>query len=354
MLQPRTRLVRTTLTAMRYSGLDRLLAPWTRGVGVIFTLHRVSGEPPAAFSPNRILEVTPEFLERTIRHVQEAGLDIVSLDEAHFRLTEGDPRRFACFTFDDGYRDNRDLAYPIFKHYGLPFTIYLPTDYVDGHGQLWWLELEQAILWTHRVTVRMRGEARVFPTETVEQKWRAFEAIYWWLREEPEAHARQVVRELCWGAGYDVTPLCRQLIMDWDEVRAMAADPLVTFGAHTKSHRALAKLPPAEARAEIEDSVARLEAVLARPCNHFAFPYGDEASAGEREFAICRELGLSTAMTTRKGLIHSEHGKRTTGLPRLPLNGDYQDIRYLDVLMTGAPFALGDAVGRLLPRRSAA
>ncbi|HBR27000.1 MAG TPA: polysaccharide deacetylase, partial [Rhizobiales bacterium] len=51
--------------------------------------------------PNRILEVTPEFLDAVLDQVQEAGLDVVSLDEAVLRLQEGDDRRFACFTFDD-------------------------------------------------------------------------------------------------------------------------------------------------------------------------------------------------------------------------------------------------------------
>ena len=75
--------------------------------------------------------------------VQEAGLDVLSLDEATRRLKEGDDRRFACFTFDDGYRDNLEYAYPLFKRRSLPLTLYVPTDYPDGNGELWWLALEE-------------------------------------------------------------------------------------------------------------------------------------------------------------------------------------------------------------------
>jgi Polysaccharide deacetylase len=63
---------------------------------------------------------------------------LVSLDEAVLRLQEGDDRRFVCFTFDDGYRDNLQYAYPMFKRRLMLLTLYVPTDHPDGNGELWW------------------------------------------------------------------------------------------------------------------------------------------------------------------------------------------------------------------------
>jgi peptidoglycan/xylan/chitin deacetylase (PgdA/CDA1 family) len=141
--------------------------------------------------------------------------------------------------------------------------------------------------------------------------------------------------------------------MTWDELRELAADPLVTIGAHTRRHYAVAKLAADEARAEISEGVRRIESELGRPCRHFSFPYGDETSAGEREFAICRELGLLTAVTTRKGLIYDRHQVRLTGLPRLSLNGDYQAEAYVEALLTGLPFALNNVLMHLAGRQAA-
>ena len=73
---------------------------------------------------------------------------------------------------------------------------------------------------------------------------------------------------------------------------------------------------------------------------------GDETSAGQREFDLARELGMKTAVTTRKGLIHPRHASQLTALPRVSLNGDYQKPRYVKVLLSGAPFALFNAVQR--------
>jgi peptidoglycan/xylan/chitin deacetylase (PgdA/CDA1 family) len=59
----------------------------------------------------------------------------------------------------------------------------------------------------------------------------------------------------------------------------MAADPLVTIGAHTKDHYAIAKLSEREAIDQMVGSADRIEQELRRRAAHFAFPYGDILAA---------------------------------------------------------------------------
>ena len=95
------------LDAIGKTGLDCLLAPLTRGVGVILTLHRVSPADRRGFAPNRILEITPEFLDGAILSLKSLGYELITLAEAVARLRSGKGRMpFAALTFDDGYRDN--------------------------------------------------------------------------------------------------------------------------------------------------------------------------------------------------------------------------------------------------------
>lgn len=341
--------MQSALSLLHYSGLGALLAPLARGKGVIFTLHNVRPEPPEAFEPNRILKIMPEFLETAIETVRRAGYDMVSLDEAARRMKSEEPEHpFACFTLDDGYKDNHDYAYPVFKKHGIPFAIYVPTAYADGEGDLWWFVLEKAIRKAEHVRVALDGVDREFDVSTAEAKNRAFDKIYWTLRRRPESELRATVRKIAGDAGYDAASLCRELIMDWDELRALAADPLVTIGAHTRRHFAVAKLSEDEARAEIAESVARIERELARPVRHFSFPYGDAGSAGERDFAIARSLGLETAVTTHKDVLRTKYAM--TGLPRVSLNGDFQEARYLSVMLTGVPFLIFDTAKAALAR----
>ena len=333
---------------MYYTGADGLLSPLVKGAGAILMLHQVLPSEAKGFSPNRILQVTPEFLDQTIRQVIEAGFEILSIDELSEKLRDGDLRRpFVCFTLDDAYRDNLAHAYPVFKRYGIPFTVYAPTDYLDGAGELWWLSLEHALVRLQRLELRMDGALRVFDLSTCERKEDAYNTIYWWLRSVDERTARATVADVCREAGYDATSLCRDLIMTWDELRTLASDPLVTIGAHTRRHMALAKLDAASAREEMASSVMRIEQELGRQCRHFSYPYGCEKSAGTREFDLARELGMATAVTARKGQIDAAHGDCLTGLPRFSLNGDYQDPRYIQVMLSGMPFRLWNALGRV-------
>ena len=348
-----TKLVKAALAAVHYSGAASLLAPLTGSAGVIFMLHQVRPEPPQDFEPNRILKVTPEFLDNVIRSVLEAGFDVIALDAVRERLENPTERPFACFTFDDGYCDNRDFAYPVFKRHNLPFAIYVANDFADGTGDLWWVTLEDVLRTATNTSLVMNGEHREFSLVTVDEKDAAFHEIYWWLRSIPEDRARAAVAELAGAHGVN-TARHAGLFLSWDELRQLAKDPLVTIGAHTISHNALAKLSGEKAREEMSESVRRIETELGMPCRHFSYPYGCAKSAGEREFRLATELGLHTAVTTRKGLLFPEHAGSLTALPRLSLNGDFQDVRYVRTLLSGVPFAMLDTLQRFTSAEKAA
>ena len=345
-----SRLYKIALGALGFTGLDDICAPLTRGSGIIFMLHNVRPAGSQGFAPNGILEITPEFLEDVIGNVRDAGYDFLSLDEAFERLQCDQPpnRPFACFTFDDGYRDNRDYAYPIMKKRGVPFTIYVAADYADGRGELWWLTLEEVIRRSNSITLTMDGADRRFATRTEAGKWRAFKAIYRWIRQFPDDKVHAVIRKLAATAGVDPLAPCRDLVMNWDELRELAADPLVTIGAHTLSHVSLAKLSGDAARREMSESLARVSAELGRPCTQFSYPYGDEGSCSHREFELAAELGVKTAVTTGKGVLRWSDNKNLHALPRFSLNGEYQDARYLKVLMSGLPFMAWNLVRRAI------
>jgi len=322
------------------TGLHRLAARYTQGLGAILMLHHVRPAQGAEFAPNSLLEVTPGFLESVVERVRAQGFDIVAMDEVPARIRAGDEARpFVAFTFDDGYRDNAEFAYPILRRHGVPFTIYLPTSFIDHEGELWWLVLEKTIQTQRTVVASIGGRTVHFDCSTAALKNEAWREIYWWLRSLPETELRAYVRDLAARHGLDFRDICRSLCMTWDEVRALGQDPLVTYGAHTVNHVMLAKYPEDVVRAEIQGSKERLERELGRPMLHFAYPVGDPTSAGAREFDMARDLGFATAVTTRPGVIHAEHAAHLTALPRVSLNGHFQSLHYFDALLSGAPFA---------------
>ncbi len=343
----KTAIFKAGLDTLHFTGAHRALAPFTCGRGVIFTLHNVVPGPPPAFAPNRILTITPEFLETVIERLRSADLDIVSLDEAVARLRGeggGDSdtdRRFACLTFDDGYLDNLEHAFPVMKRHDAPMAIYVATCMPDGTAELWWLTLEYAIAAADRIEVPAEGEGmKSLACDTLERKYDAYETVYWQLRAMSEEDKRETARGIAERAGIDMGAIVQSLALTWEEIAWLAGDPLVTIGAHTVSHPALAKLTDAQVEYEMAESRRLIGEHIGKRPRHFAYPYGDASSAGPREFALAARLGFETAVTTRPGMVFPEHADHLTALPRVSLNGDYQSLRYLDLFLSGAPFAL--------------
>ncbi|HEV7345608.1 MAG TPA: polysaccharide deacetylase family protein [Devosia sp.] len=337
--------IRATFEALWLSRLPRLVRMLSKSRGVIFTLHRVLPGEPADFSPNAILQVQPAFLEYVIERVRDLKLDIVSMDEALERLTAAKPgRRFVVLTFDDAYRDNLQHALPILRRHEAPFTLYVPTALVDGVGQIWWQAIEDIIARQEAIGMTVDGEKDYIDTRTTAQKNEAFNELYWQMRRMPEADRVTLVSSFAAAYGYDLEKQCRELIMDWPELRLLAGDPLCTIGAHTVHHYELAKLPAAQARSEMSQSADVLLAQFGRRPAHFSYPLGGPLSAGPREFEMARELGFKSAVTTRPGGLYARHARSLHALPRVSLNGYFQSRRYVDVFATGAIFSV---LGRL-------
>lgn len=340
----KTRILRTSLDLLYFSGASRAFAGMCGGVGAIFMLHHIRprGGQCEAFAPNAGLEVTPEFLDGVISFAKTAGYDLVSLDEAVRRVREGELSGppFACFTIDDGYRDNLEHAWPVFARHDCPFTIFVAPAITDGACELWWRGLEEVIAGACSLHIDMPPVRLDMECRSDAQKQAAFEALYRPVRSMPEHEQREWIRRFCAERGVDVNSICRAEAMGWDEIRKIAADPLCTIGAHTVHHYAVSKLPPEEVVQEAVQSRDRIEQEIGVRPTLFAYPYGDAGSAGPRDFELIAKAGFEAAVTTRKGLLFPAHKDHLTALPRVSLNGGYQRLRYVDVLLSGTAFAL--------------
>lgn len=325
--------------AITLTGAHRWGRKLGQGLGAILMLHHVRPFSGQAFAPNRLLEVTPDWLDETLALVRAEGYDLVDMDEMAARIRGPKRDRFAiALSFDDGYRDNRDHALPVLKRHDAPWTMYVTTGYADAVASLWWIAFEEAIRALPQVTLVIGGRIHDHDTRDARGKQVAFDAIYWALRARTEAELRAGVDRLCAEAGIDQLALTRSLCLDWDALREMAREPSLTIGAHTLTHPMLAKHPLHVAQPEIVEAKYRIEFELGRPVHHLAYPVGDPLSAGQREFDLARQSGYRTAITTRPGHVFAEHAAHMHALPRVSLNGFHQNRAALKALLSGLPF----------------
>lgn len=332
-------MISALLKGMRATRLDRLAAPMFRGRGVILTMHHVWRGRELPFQPNRILEIAPEFLDSVITMIRAEGFDIAPLGEVPARLTADGPP-FAVLTFDDGYRDNLTEALPVLRRHNAPFTVYCVPGFAEATAPLWWRDLEDVVRETDRLEVPFAEGAETFATATGKQKRQVFKAVYWRLRAGPEPVLRDVIARMATRAGIDPRERVEQLCLRWDGLAELAAEPLCTIGAHTMTHPMLARHDEKTVRHEMVESRRMLERELEVNVEHFSYPVGDPGSAGTREFAIAREEGFATAVTTRPGVLVREHVGHLTALPRISLNGLFQSPGEVAALLSGLPTAL--------------
>ncbi len=321
---------RLLLDSLYFSGGYRLLEPLFGGLGTILMFHRVAPRDTVPF--NREMYVSQAFLDAILTQVRRLGWDIVNLDEVHRRLTDKvqSNRRFVCFTFDDGYRDNMTLALPIFRRHQAPMTIYVCTGMVDRRADYWWGVIEEQVDRDTRL-------------QSPEQKELAYKAL-------TERRHADILADHGDGNGdqetADSATLLDRVMLSWKELAVLAEDPLVSLEAHTIHHWPTAQLDPATARQEIAAGRDVLAQRLGVEARHFAYPYGAAKDCGPRDFAITAELGFQTATTTRKGNIFPAHGNHLTCLPRIPVGSKFDATRHIRVHLSGASGAIAN---RLAP-----
>ncbi|BDA84088.1 polysaccharide deacetylase [Aureimonas sp. SA4125] len=309
-------------------------------MGAIFTLHHVTPEPLGNFPPNGHLRVAPAFLEAVIRHLKARDVDFVDLAEVARRVeaqAEGRARGrfFAAFTLDDGYCNNAVHAAPIFRREEVPYTIFVTPGLSDGSVLPWWEMIEKVVRDNAAVVVPFAPGS--LPCRTAAEKCGVFDQLSIYLRNRcAEGEVDVEVRRIAAANGIDVLDAGAR-VMDWDELRTLSQDPLCTIGAHSMTHPRLARLNEADLVYEMQRSREIIGDELGRRPDFFAYPYGYRNACGPREFAMAAHLGYRAAFTTRLHALTAKSSANIQALPRLSLNGYYQDPRYVDVLMSGLP-----------------
>jgi peptidoglycan/xylan/chitin deacetylase (PgdA/CDA1 family) len=323
---------KTILNVAGMRGVAPLTLPLFGGLGAILMLHSVTAKPRHPDGFNRHLSVTPAFLDCVLAGIKNP--------------VRG--KRFAAITLDDGYRDNLSEALPVFEKYQTPFTIYIAPAMIDGTVDLWWETVEEAVLSRTRLYVNTPQGRVTLDCLSPAKKAATIRKLRDYLTiDVSEIDQQAATREIARAVGIDVEELQRNRLMNWEQVRAVAANPLATIGAHTVSHRNLARLSEDEARREIREAVRIIESEIGISPAHMAYPYGYSAAVGPREVALAEQAGFRSAVTTRHGLIRRGHSGHLTALPRISLNGRYQKLVHVRAMLTGVTTPMANA-GRIL------
>ncbi len=332
-------LTRARLELAYFSGFSRLMQRWSGGAGIVLRFERVRPRRATRFQPLRSGEITPGFLDRTIRAVKRWKFDIVSMDEVCRRaVTMAAPRRFVCLTFDGGYKDLITTAYPLLAKHGVPFTVYVPTAFPDRLGEAWRLALEEVIARENRVSLVMDRSEQRFTVASTADKYQLYEFLARWMRSLPPPDLSLAINDLCKRYSVDLARLSREASMDWDDLTKLAADPLVTIGSATVNYPLLANLKDAAVSREMTMGRAVAEAALQRDVRHFAYPFGDRAAFRRQHVVIAAEANFASAVSAIPGVVEAEGRTSLHALPRIAWDGRQRSLRVMRVMLSGVTF----------------
>jgi peptidoglycan/xylan/chitin deacetylase (PgdA/CDA1 family) len=238
-------------------------------------------------------------LERQLRTLR-AVANVVPLESALEDLRDGRPLppRAVAVTFDDGYRDNLELAGPILRRLRMPATCFLVPGLLDGEVSPWWEEL--AWIFRHATGDEVQWAGVVHRVTEPAARHELFKRVAEDVKRLDRAGRTAAVEtlrdQLAPTGHYDL----RSHFMDWDEARRL--QEYMSIGSHTMYHAILANETPQAQRDDLAEARRRLEEGLGSPIRVLAYPNGKQADYDEHTRAAADAAGYSFSITTRRGV----------------------------------------------------
>jgi peptidoglycan/xylan/chitin deacetylase (PgdA/CDA1 family) len=269
-----------------------------RGSLLVLSYHRI-GEPDEDFFDPGVFSATGEDFDEQISHLKRSA-SLVTLEEALAFVSgivkETARRCRVLITFDDGYRDNYDIAYPILRSHGVQGVFFLATSMVSSRAVPWW----DRIAWLMRTAQRRRFTLH-YPAELFVDIDRnglseSLQAVLKLYKTPDNSDPARFMLELIEEAKADEVTETERRFLSWDEAREMNRGGMA-IGSHTQSHTVLSQLTQPQQFEELSGSRAILKEELGVDVDILAYPVGHRDSFSGETKSIAQKAGYRGAFS---------------------------------------------------------
>lgn len=254
---------------------------------VIFNYHRIRPDQEGFQTPfdEGVYGPTQSEFDRHVGWLCKNSTVLTEDDLLEILDGRRPPSRLATMiTFDDGYLDNYQLAYPVLKKHGAGAIFFIPSGLITRRRLGWWDYITYLVKSTPRTAIELRSES--FPVAA--QRERVIRKLIGWMKRKPEAETQGLLEELAEACGVDLPSYEMQdrELMTWDHIREMAAGGM-SVGSHTSLHPVLFTLSEERQTEELGQSWLELKTMLGRAVRSLAYPVGgyDSFTAATQEIA---------------------------------------------------------------------
>lgn len=249
-------------------------------------------------------------LERHLAYLRK-NYKVVSLSDAVDAMREGrqlSPRS-AVITIDDGYRDAYEVAFPIFKKFGFPATLYVVTDFVEGKCWIWTDIARFVVANSKKQAVSFRVGEKLIERDlnSVGSRSNAAAAINAELKKLPDSGKDQALADLAGVLDVQIPDLPPGDLgpLSWDQASEIEKGG-IEIGSHTVTHPILTNVDEDRLYRELELSRTAVSHRLQKDAVHFCYPNGN---VGGRERDAAEAAGFASAVTTEIRLCQNDEDR---------------------------------------------
>ena len=240
----------------------------------------------------------------------------------------------AMITFDDGYSNNHNIAYPILREMKIPSTIYVVTDFINT-GKLFWFDkviytIQRNSLKEVEITFSDGNKKSYKLPEKGKERWAAIDTI---LSEMKRYDTKQLDRiaDKIWKKYTPPEDLADHLqIIDDNQLKTLINSDIVTIGSHTSMHEILTSLSDEEQERTVIKSFQYLEFISGKKVEHFCYPNGNYSAF---TISLLERFGIKSAMTVQNTTITGTDFSPYE-IPRLSV-GAFDSFSYFKSKVTG-------------------
>ena len=265
---------------------------------LVLTYHRVGDAESDPWDPG-IFSATADEFDAQISYLKQKNL-LVTLDEALAFVDGSDKdksnRCRVLLTFDDGYLDNYQIAYPILKSHGAQAVFFLCSSIVGSCYVPWWDHIGYLVKSGSRKRFSLKYPTSLHIDIVKNGLRESIREIVDVFKSSQNLDPERFICELRDAAGGNDLPMNARRFLNWDEAREMLAGGM-EIGAHTHTHPMLSKLSQEEQRKELAESRAIIGQKLGIKVDTFAYPFGSPTTFTKETEKIVEEMGFRGAFS---------------------------------------------------------
>jgi peptidoglycan/xylan/chitin deacetylase (PgdA/CDA1 family) len=262
----------------------------------VLCYHRILDMPPDFPFDGDLVSATPSQFEDQLRFVARNWqvIDFRMLRE-HLAREGRFPDRALIITFDDGYIDNREVAFPLLKKHGLTAVMFATAGFMGVRKLFWWdrLALVAKTARARRAAiedpVRLEIDLDAFPDRQA-----AARHLIHTAKTLPENDKELFILRLAERLGVEIDESRFSTTMGWNDLREMSAAG-IEIGAHSVSHPIFSNIDDAQLAREVSGSKTLIEKELGREVISFGAPGRGRIAAEEKARFEKTLRGLVTA-----------------------------------------------------------